>query len=72
MPNAVDAGKATYDSRCASCHKAGTYDTSGFATDLNGKSSLLTTNLGSLDPIMSSITLSQQEITNLTAFLNSL
>jgi hypothetical protein len=72
MPNAVDAGKATYGSRCSSCHKAGTYDTIGFATDLKGKSSLLIADLGALDPMMSTITLSQLEITNLTAFLNSL
>jgi hypothetical protein len=72
MPSAVDAGRATYDARCSSCHKAGSYDTTGFAADLRTKGGLLVTNLGSLDPVMASITLTQKEISDLQAFLGSL
>jgi mono/diheme cytochrome c family protein len=72
MPSAIAAGRATYDARCASCHKAGSYDTSGFASDLRTKGGLLVTNLGSLDPGMAGITLSQTEIDNLQAFFGSL
>jgi hypothetical protein len=72
MPSAIAAGRATYDARCASCHKAGSYDTSGFASDLRTKGGLLVTNLGSLDPVMAGITLSQTEIGDLQAFLGSL
>ena len=51
--------------RCASCHKAGSHDTSGFASDLRTKSGQLVMNLGSIDPIMSGITLTQKEIDDL-------
>jgi len=71
-PSAVEAGRTTYSARCASCHKAGSYDTSGFASDLRTKGGLLVPNLGDLDPLMSSITLSQKEIDDLRAFFASL
>lgn len=72
VPSTVDAGRATYDARCASCHKAGSHDTSGFASDLRTKGGLLVSNLGTLDPVMSGITLTQKEIDDLKAFFASL
>jgi hypothetical protein len=33
-PTAFDLGKAYYDANCASCHSAGSYDTTGFAGNL--------------------------------------
>jgi len=71
-PSAVEAGRATYDARCASCHKAGSYDTMGFASDLRTKGELLVPNLGDLNPMMAAITLSQREIDDLRAFFASL
>jgi cytochrome c553 len=65
-----DAGMVKYDGACAGCHAAGTHDTAGFAGDLAGKGSLLVNDLGTLDPQMNGIFLTDQEILDLTAFLD--
>jgi cytochrome c2 len=66
------SGRELYDSVCAGCHRAGSHDTSGFAPDLAGKGSRVVNNLGSIDAAMSSITLTNQEVADVAAFLNSL
>jgi hypothetical protein len=72
LPSAMEAGRLTYDARCMSCHMAGSYDKTGFASDLRTKGDLLVANLESLNPMMVNITLSQKEIDDLRAFFASL
>jgi hypothetical protein len=69
----IERGRADYDSRCAFCHAAGSHDPeSEFASDLAGDGSLLVPDLGVLDDSMSGIMMSEQEITDMAAFLDSL
>lgn len=70
--NAVLAGQQLYDSMCAGCHSAVPHDNSGFAVDLAGKGAFVVPNLGSIDPAMSSFMLTDQQVSDLAAFLNSL
>jgi len=70
--DAVLAGQQLYDSMCAGCHSATPHDTSGFAVDLAGKGSFVVPNLESIDPVMSSLMLTDQQVSDLAAFLNSL
>jgi hypothetical protein len=61
------AGQAKFDAACSSCHAAGSYDTTG--KNIAGDGNKLRQNLGSLG--MPGITLTNQEIADLKAFLNS-
>ena len=63
------AGKAKYDLDCAVCHRAGTYDAAGNFSDLKGKGNLLVSNLGSISGGMNGLTLTDQAILDLKAFL---
>jgi mono/diheme cytochrome c family protein len=72
LGGSVQAGQAHYDAVCSACHRAGSHDTNGFAPNLAGKGDLLVNNLGSIDPMMSGITLTNKQILNLAAFLDSL
>ena len=54
---------------CSVCHSAGTVDSGG--SNLAGKQGKLTNNLGSISGAMSGITLTDQEILDLTAFLGT-
>ena len=71
----IARGRDDYDVRCAFCHSAGSHDTveevpgSG---DVAGTGSLLVPDLGTLSPLMTGITLTQQEMDDLAAFLDSL
>ena len=65
------AGQAKYDAACASCHRAGTHDRSGSDGDLAGRGGALVPNLGNISGGMNGITLTNQEILDLRAFLNS-
>lgn len=67
-----NAGRDLYNRRCAGCHSAGGDDTSGFAGDLAGTGNRLVPNLGSLDGAMSGLTLTDEEIADLAAYLDSL
>ena len=69
----ITAGQAKYDLACASCHAAGTHDTSstGSAGDLYDLGELLIANLSSLGGMPSVADLTAQEILDLTAFLES-
>jgi mono/diheme cytochrome c family protein len=69
---AIVSGRADYDNRCASCHAAGAHDTDGFAGDLAGQGSNLVPNLGDINGAMGSLTMTQQEIDDMAAFLDSL
>lgn len=66
-PGDFAAGQVKFDAACASCHAAGSHDTSGI--QIKGKGNLLRQDLSSLG--MSGITLTNQEILDLKAFLNS-
>jgi mono/diheme cytochrome c family protein len=68
------AGQVKYDADCSPCHAAGTHDTSdGGGGDLAGKGQLLVTDLGSISAVMDSVApLTDQEILDLTAFLDNL
>lgn len=74
----IDAGRALYDNGCAVCHRAGSHDGDGFAGNIAGKGGRLRTNLTGIAGAHASIaeppgpTLSDQELRELTAFLNSL
>ena len=72
----VAAGQSKYDTDCADCHAAGSYDTttSSGANDLIGKSNLLITDISSYAPAKKTAVadLTSQEILDLTAFLDSL
>jgi mono/diheme cytochrome c family protein len=65
------AGKLKYDSACASCHSAGSYDPNGSFGNIAGKQDLLVSNLGSISGVMNGITLQPQEILDLKAFLSA-
>ena len=65
-----EAGRAKYDADCAGCHAAGTYDPNGFAGDIAGTGNLLVNDLGTLDPGMNGILITDQEILDLQAFLD--
>lgn len=70
--NAVN-GEQIYDTDCSFCHSAGAHDpTSEFASDLAGDGALLVTDLSTLSSEMSGITLTDQDIADLTAFLDGL
>jgi mono/diheme cytochrome c family protein len=72
----IAAGQAKYDADCAICHAAGSYDTStsNGASDLFGDSSKLIANISSYSPTKKAAVadLTNQEILDLTAFLDSL
>ena len=72
----IATGQAKYDADCAICHAAGSYDTStsNGASDLFGDSSKLIANISSYSPTKKAAVadLTNQEILDLTAFLDSL
>jgi Ca2+-binding RTX toxin-like protein len=61
------AGQAKFDADCSGCHRAGSYGTKG--KNIKGDGNELKQNLSSLG--MPGITLTNQEIIDLKAFLNS-
>lgn len=76
MPAGPDpaAGMADYDARCSVCHAAGRHDMTRLmgAPDLAGKGNKLRNDLGSIAKVMSGLTMTDQEIANMAAWLNSL
>jgi mono/diheme cytochrome c family protein len=58
------AGQALYNQQCIGCHPS--------AAALKPTANLITNNMGSLSPAMSSITLTNQQVLDLQAYLNSL
>ena len=69
----IAAGQALPDSSCSFCHAAGSHDPDAeVANDLAGTGDNVIPALGSIDAAMSSVTLTQQEVDDLKAFLNSL
>ncbi|NOY44610.1 MAG: hypothetical protein GXP50_04040 [Deltaproteobacteria bacterium] len=63
-------GQAVFDSICSSCHVLGAYDTVGFAPDLSGKGSLVSTKFGGGANHMGN-TLTDAEIQAVAGFLNA-
>ena len=74
LPQGPDpaAGMAQYDSQCQFCHKAGAHDTTGFAPDLARKGNKLRNNLGPISNQMSGLMMTNKEIADIAAWLNSL
>jgi len=68
----ADIGQQIYDGTCSLCHKAGNHDGDGFAPDLAGKGNLVQQNLSSIDPQMTGIFLTADDVAAVRAFLNSL
>ncbi|NVN93216.1 MAG: putative Ig domain-containing protein [Desulfuromonadales bacterium] len=64
-------GASVYSSNCASCHRLGTYDTSGSAPDLLAKGSLISSYFTAGVSSHKSITLTAANITDITAFINN-
>ena len=59
-----------YDTACAACHSAGTYDPTGPFANLAGKQNLIVSNLGTINAAMP-ITLTPQEVLDMKAFLSA-
>jgi hypothetical protein len=67
------AGQVKYDTACASCHSAGSYDTvSESASGLYGDGNLIITNLSSIKGMSSVTDITTQEVLDLQAFLGSI
>ncbi len=65
-------GFAIYNARCSFCHSAGEYDTSpGEGGGVLGEGSDMTNDLGRLESEMAGIIISDQEVADLAAFLDS-
>ncbi len=64
-------GRFLYDVVCASCHRAGSHDTQGYAGDIAGDGDELTNDLGRLSSQMRGIILDDGQIDSLAAFLDS-
>lgn len=71
-PSAIERGRILYDLECAGCHKAGSYDTRGFAGDLAGRGEKMRTDLGVIDESMDGLIYSADEVADFVAFLESL
>lgn len=81
LPPPPPPGKLLYDAACSGCHKAGTYDTSGSFSDLKGKGGKMVNDLSTISGAMSTgnpdgtidlTSLSNQQVADIAAFLNSL
>jgi mono/diheme cytochrome c family protein len=64
-------GQAVYDTNCASCHRLGTYDTSGSAPNLSGYGSDVSQKYTAGVRGHSGITMTATEISSLSTFLNA-
>jgi mono/diheme cytochrome c family protein len=67
----TSSGSTVYNNRCASCHRLGTYDTSGTAPNLLGDGSRIDSYYTAGRSGHRSITLTASEITALKAFINN-
>ena len=67
------AGQTKYTNSCGGCHALGSFDTTtaAGANDLHGKSSSVVNNLGSINAAMTGITLTDQEVADLKAFISA-
>jgi mono/diheme cytochrome c family protein len=63
---AADAGKAVYDTRCASCHTLGSYDTEGTERDLSRRGKKMTV---AFVAAHTGSSINDEELANLKAFL---
>ncbi len=69
----ADRGMQTYKDECQICHKAGSFDTNGFAPDLTNKIRKLRTNISSLTGAHpNNLQFTQQQIDDLKEFLRGL
>ena len=68
---AGNAGQLIYEQQCASCHRLGSFDTDGFAHDLAQEADPLVNDLGTIDEAMAGLVLTDQELQDLAAFLDS-
>lgn len=66
-PAPAPNGQTVYDTRCASCHKLGSYDTSGSFPELGGKGSLITSKLAAGHQ---GLTLNSADTSALVSFAN--
>jgi cytochrome c553 len=70
--NAVN-GEQIYDTDCSFCHAAGSHDPNAeFANDLAGKGAFLVNDLGTISSAMNGLTLTDDDIADLAAFLDGL
>lgn len=67
----LSAGETLYTNSCAACHALGTFDADGFASDLSGRSSAVVTDLSTINGAMANLTLTDQEIVDVGAFLDA-
>ena len=69
VPGSFDAGKAIYDAECASCHKAGSYDPTGSASDIYDDGEMVVPNLNSILGMEKVPSITPQEALDLRVFL---
>uniref|UniRef100_UPI0037870B45 Lipoprotein cytochrome c n=1 Tax=Geobacter sulfurreducens (strain ATCC 51573 / DSM 12127 / PCA) TaxID=243231 RepID=UPI0037870B45 len=67
----VDPGKTVYDSRCASCHRLGTYDASGSAPNLSRAGTKIDGKFTAGVSGHKGITLTAADLANLKTFVNA-
>lgn len=65
------AGQVIYEDDCASCHRLGSFDTTGSFRDLSGAGDDLVNDLGTLSGLMSGLVYTDQELADLAAFLDA-
>jgi len=69
----VVAGQMDYDARCSFCHAAGAHDpVAEVADDIAQKGALLVPDLSTINPFMTGIMMSGQQLLDMDAFLSSL
>jgi len=71
LGGSVAAGQEIYDNECAGCHRAGSHDTDG-GPDLAGHGDLIMNDMSGYASEMAGIMLTDQEVLDLAAFLDSL
>ena len=68
---AGNAGQLIYEQQCASCHKLGSLDAEGFASDLAQDGDDLVNDLETIDEAMAGLVFTDQELEVLATFLDS-
>jgi hypothetical protein len=67
----LTAGQTIYEDDCASCHRLGSFDTTGSFSDMSGDGDKLVNDLGTLSGLMSGLVYTDAELADLAAFLDA-
>ena len=69
LVGSFDAGKAIYDTACALCHRAGSYDDTGSASDIYDDGELVITDINTISGMSKVAPLTPQQVLDLRVFL---